>query len=315
MEIKKLLDVDLTLFDGAAAANGGGEGTGAQGDAQASPGTTRRGNTGEVRYGKQDTEVPAAPAAGEKKEGEVITTSNTLEERRKAYQALIDGEYKDFYTEDTQRMIDRRFRETKNLEQQVNRQQPVIDMLLSRYKIGDGDMTKLAQAIESDSAYWSEAAEEAGMSVEQYKRFQQLERQNAALIREKQSQANREAAEKRLQQWYKEGDALKEQFPDFDLAKESQNPRFLSMLRSGVPVEHAYKVIHMDEIVSGAAQTAAQQAEKRVADSVRANGARPDENGTSSQSAFTVKDDPHKWTKKDRAEIARRVARGETIKL
>lgn len=320
MKNKKLLSVDLKLFDGAAAGDGGTSGsTAAQGDTQATPGSTRRGNTGEVKYGKQDSQQTAQQAepsaAGKAQEPEVKTTSNTLEERRKAYQALIDGEYKDFYTEDTQRMIDRRFRETKNLEAQVSKQQPVIDMLMSRYRISDGDISKLAQAIENDDAYWSEGAEEAGMSVEQYKRFQQLERQNAALIRERQSQASREAAEKRLQQWYREGDALKAQFPSFDLAQESKNPQFLSMLKAGVPLEHAYKVMHMDEIVSGAAQNAAQQAEKRVADSVRAKGARPDENGTSSQSAFTIKDDPSKWDKKDRAEIARRVARGEIIKL
>ena len=110
------------------------------------------------------------------------TTSSTLEDKRKAFQALVNGEYKDQYTEETQRIIDRRFRETRNLEQQVARQQPVIDMLMQRYKIADGDMGKLAAAVENDNAYWSEAAEEAGMSVEQYKQFQRLQRENAALL-------------------------------------------------------------------------------------------------------------------------------------
>ena len=87
------------------------------------------------------------------------------------------------------------------------------------------------------------------------------------------------------------------------------------MLKAGVPVQHAYEVIHMDEIKAGVAQSTARQTEKQVVDGIRAKGNRPAENGTSSQSAFTVKDDPHKWTKQDRAEVARRVARGETIKL
>ena len=42
----------------------------------------------------------------------------------------MNGEYKDIYTEETQRIIDRRFRETRNLEQQVGQYQPVIDMLM-----------------------------------------------------------------------------------------------------------------------------------------------------------------------------------------
>ena len=243
------------------------------------------------------------------------TTSSTLEDKRKAFQALVNGEYKDQYTEETQRIIDRRFRETRNLEQQVARQQPVIDMLMQRYKIADGDMGKLAAAVENDNAYWSEAAEEAGMSVEQYKQFQRLQRENAALLQAQRARQNQQAAQQQLQKWYSEGEQVKAMYPDFDLGAEAKNPQFISMLKAGVPVQHAYEVIHMDEIKAGVAQSTARQTEKQVVDGIRAKGARPTENGTSSQSAFTVKDDPSKWTKKDREEVARRVARGETIKL
>ena len=308
----ELLHVDLRMFDGAAAAAGDG-GEAAQGGSQAAPAPTRRGNSGEyanVKFGKQE----APPDAGEEKKG-VETTSNTLEDKRKAFRALVEGEYKDQYTEDTQRIIDRRFRETRNLEQQVARQQPVIDMLMQRYKITDGDLGKLAQAVENDNAYWSEAAEEAGMSVDQYKQFQKLQRENEELRRAKARQQSQEAAQKQLQKWYTEGEAVRDVYPEFDLAQEAKDPQFLSMLKSGVPVKLAYEVKHMDEIKAGVAQNTAKQTEKQVVEGIRAKGSRPAENGTSAQSAFVVKDDPSKWTKKDRAEIARRVARGETIKL
>lgn len=330
-----LLNVSLRLFDGegGAAAPAAGEGApdgGTQGGSQASPAPTRRGKSGDfknVLFGKQGSEPTAAggepsaegqaqpSAAGKGKEGDVVTTSNTLEERRKAFQELVNGEFKDIYTEETQRIIDRRFREARNLEQQAAKQQPVIDMLMQRYKISDGDMSKLAQAVENDDAYWSEAAEEAGMSVEQYKQFQKLQRENAALLRAQRMRQNQQAAQQQLQKWYSEGEQVKAVYPDFDLGAESKNPQFISMLKAGVPVQHAYEVIHMDEIKAGVAQSTARQTEKQVVDGIRAKGNRPAENGTSSQSAFTVKDDPHKWTKQDRAEVARRVARGETIKL
>ena len=87
------------------------------------------------------------------------------------------------------------------------------------------------------------------------------------------------------------------------------------MLRSGVPVRLAYEVKHMDEIKAGVAQNTAKTTEKQVVEGIRAKGARPAENGTSSQSAFVVKDDPSQWTKKDRAEVVKRAARGEKIKL
>ena len=330
MKFSDILHVTLDLFDGAAgaAASGAGEGAGSgtQGETQqTSPAATRRGSSGEysnVKFGKQDQPAAAGgqqanpPDAGEesKKQG-VETTSDTLEDKRKAFRALVDGEYKDQYTEDTQRIIDRRFRETKNLETQLSQQKPILDMLMQRYKIADGDLGKLTQAIENDNAYWSQAAEEAGMSVEQYKQFQKLQRENAQLLQAKRRSQNQQAAEKQLQKWYQEAEAMKADYPDFDLGRESQDPQFLSMLRSGVPVKLAYEVMHMDEIKSTVAQTTAQQTEKQVVEGIRAKGARPAENGTSSQSGFVVKDDPAKWTKKDRAEIVRRVQRGEQIKL
>ena len=330
MKFNDILHVTLDLFDGAAgaAASGAGEGTGSgtQGETQqTSPAATRRGSSGEysnVKFGKQDQPAAAGgqqanpPDAGEesKKQG-VETTSDTLEDKRKAFRALVDGEYKDQYTEDTQRIIDRRFRETKNLETQLSQQKPILDMLMQRYKIGDGDLGKLTQAIENDNAYWSQAAEEAGMSVEQYKQFQKLQRENAQLLQAQRRSQNQQAAEKQLQKWYQEAEAMKADYPGFDLGRESQDPQFLSMLRSGVPVKLAYEVMHMDEIKSTVAQTTAQQTEKQVVEGIRAKGARPAENGTSSQSGFVVKDDPAKWTKKDRAEIVRRVQRGEQIKL
>ncbi len=335
---KYLLDIRLDLFEGGAAAGGAsagaaapGEGgaSGTQGETKASPAATRRGRTGEyqnVIFGKQAK--PAAAGEGGDPEGQqqssdagsdakpgVETTSDTLEARRKAFQDLVHGEYKDIYTEETQRIIDRRFRETRNLEQQVGQYQPVIDMLLQRYQIADGDMGKLSQAIENDDAYWSEAAEEAGMSVEQYKQFQRLQRENRELLRQQRQRQADESVQRQLRQWYGQAEEMRILYPSFDLGAEVKDPQFLSLLKSGVPVRHAYEVIHMDEIKEAAMRAQAKATEKQVVDGIRAKGARPQENGTAAQSAFTVKDDVSKLSKKDRAEIARRVARGESIEF
>lgn len=332
MNKKYLLDIRLDLFDGGAAsgtgaaASGEGGAPSTQGDTKASPAPTRRG-TGEFKnvvFGKQksaeaggEAEGTAATSsdAGKDSKAGVTTTSDTLEARKKAFRDLVSGEYKDIYTEETQRIIDRRFRETKNLEQQVGRYQPVIDMLMQRYKIGDGDVSKLSQAIESDDAYWSEAAEEAGMSVEQYKQFQKLQRENEALLRQQRQRAGDQRAQTQLRQWYSEAEQLKSLYPSFDLDAEVKNPQFLSLLRAHVPVQHAYEVTHMAEIKAGVAAMQAKATEKQVVDGIRAKGARPQENGTASQSAFVVKDDVSKLSKKERAEIARRVARGEHIEF
>ena len=104
-------------------------------------------------------------------------------------------------------------------------------------------------------------------------------------------------------------------YPSFDLNAEVKNPQFLSMLRAGVPVQHAYEVVHMDQIKAGVAAMQAKATEKQVVDGIRAKGARPQENGTTSQGAFIVKDDVSKLSKRDRAEIIRRAARGEHIEF
>ena len=246
MNFKHLLDIRLNLFDGGGAAGGAGAGAaasgdgapGTQGETKASPASTRRGKSGEyqnVIFGKQAKPAEAGEGgdpegqqrssdAGSDNKPDASTTSNTLEAKRRAFQDLVNGEYKDIYTEETQRIIDRRFRETRNLEQQVGQYQPVIDMLMQRYQIGDGDMGKLSQAIENDDAYWSEAAEEAGMSVEQYKQFQKLQRENEALLRQQRQRQNDQRAQQQLQQWYGEAEQVKGLYPSFDLNAEVKNP-------------------------------------------------------------------------------------------
>ena len=105
-------------------------------------------------------------------------------------------------------------------------------------------------------------------------------------------------------------------YPEFDLRREvAENPRFIAMLRAGVPVRDAYEVSHLGDIQARNAAKAAAEMEKRVMDNVRAKGMRPNENGTTSQPGVIVKNDPSKFTKADRAEIARRVRRGERIVL
>lgn len=324
-KLMEVLEANLTIFAGAASGAAGGDGAG---DASGDSGETnnpsvagkKSGDLKNVVYGKQSDAVVTDAAgdgrdgaAGQSKEGDIIVQNNAEAERRNAYNELINGEYKDLYTQDTQNMINKRFKEMKTLQAQVDSYLPVIDTLMQRYKITDGDIGKLQNAIENDTAYLTEAADEAGMTVDQFKAFQKLERENKALMQAQQSQQMQEQVNAQVQQWVKEAEALKQTFPNFDLNKEVQDPNFVAMLKKGVPVEHAFKVIHFDDIIQEAMHTTAVTQEQRIVDNVRARGMRPAENGVSQRSAFTVKDDVSKLTKKDRAEIARRVARGETI--
>lgn len=324
----KIIPAVLRLFDGegGAAAPAAGDQGGTQGETNgAVPGSTRRGKSGEfsnVVFGKQDppqgtvTDAVDPPSdAGKESKADVQVTSNTLEERRKAFRDMIQGEYKDLYTEETQRIIDRRFRDTKQMETRLTAQQPVVDLLLQRYGIEDGDVGKLQKALEDDREFWDAAAEQSGsgMTGEQYQKFMGMKAQNAALLQAQDQRQNMQRAQQQVAQWEQEADALRAKIPSFQLETELQNTEFQSLLRAGVPMEHAYRVVHLDSIVADAVSTASQQTAKAVTANVRARGARPAENGTAAQSAFTVKDDVSKLTRRDRAEIARRVQMGEKI--
>ena len=320
----KLFHMKLDYFDGgeggaSAAPAAAAEGPGEQGEKLLAEAASRnRAKKADpfanVKYGKQPETQQTEPAADTQDAAATAdnsATSSTLEEKRKAYDELINGEYKEFYTRDTQNMINRRFKETKALEKQVAESQPVIDMLMQRY--GVKDTGSLMTAIEGDSAYWQDAADEAGMTVSQYMEFQKLQRENRALLQQQEMAVNQQKADAQLAQWTREAEAIKASYPEFNLEMEAQNPEFIRLLQAGTPMEHAYKVLHLDEILGQERATTAAYTEKQVIDNVKARGHRPQEAGLNSNNAITYKTDVDAMSKADILEIARRVKRGETI--
>lgn len=111
----------------------------------------------------------------------------------------------------------------------------------------------------------------------------------------------------------KQSEALKGVYPNFDLNLELQNGKFVDLIKNNVDVRTAYEVVHKDEIIPAAMKFTADKVKQQISNSIIANGARPTENGINSQSSALVKPDVSMLTKEDRAEIIRRVAKGEKI--
>lgn len=323
MKPLELIHVKLDYFDGegAGAAPAAAEGPGEQGEQLLAEAAARNGRHKKadpfenVVFGKQpepqpdkgsDSQVAADPQG-------VKTSERTLDDKRKAYDELINGEYKEFYTKDTQNLINRRFKETKDLEKQVADAKPVLDMLMQRY--GAKDMASLQTAIEGDSAYWQEAADDAGMSVSQFMEFQKLQRENRALLQQQEAVLNQQRVDQQLALWSREAEALKQLYPNFSLEAEAQNPDFINLLQSGTPMEHAYKVLHLDEILNNERNVTAANTEKQVMDNIRARGQRPQEAGLNSNNAITYKTDVSAMSDKEILEMARRANRGDVIQL
>ena len=335
--INALFKFNLQLFNGGAAGAAGGEGAAAeatQGNENALPkadtnrrsGGSRRGRSGafeNVGFGKQDAAagtVPSSDAGSNQGEGNanksgVSTTSDTLEAKRAAFEKLIGegGEYRDIFTERTQQIINRRFKDGKLQEQTIADQKPIMDILMQRYNIENGDAKALLKAIEEDNTYWESAAEEHGMTVDQFKKMKQMERESAELHAMRQKRAADEHAQQQLANWMRQAEGLKEMYPGFDFRAEIGNRDFQGLLRAGVSVQQAYELIHMDEIKQAAAKSAAQTASAQMQANLKAKQSRPAENGTNSKTAVIVKNDVSKLTRAERAEIARRAQYGEKI--
>ena len=306
----KLLFPILVLFDGGE--GGGGEGAAEGGPQQEVPVYHPRnqktgGELADVVYGKQ---AEGDPDAGDRQ----VVSSDDAADRAARYQDFRT-EFKAELDQDFQRVFNKRFGETRQMQEQLDAVSPIIDLLRDRYGVTDGDMDKLMAAMEEDDGYWQEAADEQGMTVEQFKQFKRYERENAELNQQIRAMQQQDAADNQLRQWWQQGEQLKQQYPSFDLNREAQNPEFLRLLRSGVPVDHAFKLLHMDEIMQGVAADTAKAAERQITANIRARGARPAEAGASGKASFTVKNDVSKLSKKDRAEIARRAMRGEKIEF
>jgi len=302
-----LIPADLTIFDGE-----GGGAAGATGATAPAAGEQSTGDLSKVVYGVQDS-AAEAPQTQDMQSDAGPAQQPSNEDKSKAWQDLIHGDYKDQFDADVQRIVKGRLRDMDNLRQQNAAQQDIIDRLSAKY--GVTDLGQIAQAIDNDTSMWESEADKAGMTTEQYMQFQNLQRQNASLIREEQARVEQAQREQKVAAWMQQAEDVRQQYPGFDLMAELQNERFGAMLNSGVPMADAYRVMHFDEIQHATAASAAHQTEAAVTANVRANGTRPVENGVRQQSSFTVKSDVSKLTRADRAEIAKRVQRGEQIRF
>ena len=296
--------LNLQLFAEGASAGGGDGGT-AEGAGVTAPvaGVQKAGKNplANVKYGIQEESAPVAEV--------------TPPDRNAKFEELIKGEYKDLYDARVQETIQKRLKSSKETVDKYNALAPTLELMASKYGVDASDIEALKKAIEEDDSYYEQEALDKGMTVKQLKDVKRMERENAELKAQMEEAQRQENGKKLYAQWMNQADETKKVYPSFSLEAEMQNPKFVDLLRSNIDVRTAYEVTHKDEIIAGAMQFTAKTVEQKVANKIAANGARPIENGMSSQSPSLVKSDVSQLSKADRAEIIRRVQRGEKIKF
>ena len=270
-----LYSVQLFAEDGAA-------GTGGQETA-----AFARPQTGDARTPAATDRSDGTPDAGEHRDAAA--------DRAARFEALIKGEYKDLYDQRVQDTIQKRLKGSAGIVQKYRELSPTLELLGQRYGVDASDPEALRRAIEAEKAPDSGSEETKAPG-------------QAESLRQ-------ERARRQLSDWLRQAEVTKTRYPSFDLQQEARDPRFRSLLRSGVPLQTAFEVLHQQEILPAAMAYSARRAEERMADSVIAGQLRPAEGAMGGQSPVLSKRDVSRLTRAERDEIDRRVARGEKIRF
>ena len=237
------------------------------------------------------------------------------------WDTLIKGKYKDQFGKAVADAVNKRFKNQKDLQGQIDAIDPIIRAVAERYEVkadanGRIPIEALSDKVLNDNALYEKEAFERGMSVEDLKQIKTLERENAQLKRATQMSAEQREWEELVAQ----GENVKQMYPSFDMDVEMQNPQFGRLLATlkgsgfGDPVRLAYETVHRDEIMGGAMEYAVKQTEQKIANSIQSGMSRPQENGTAKVAAGAPTAlDPSRLSKAQIDDIKQRAARGERI--
>lgn len=309
---ENILNLNIQLFaDGASASSasadsgtsGAEETSGVTGGASL-PSRKNANPLANVVYGKQAEGVQTATVQ-EKTESEI--------DRNAEFEKIIKGDYKDLYDKRVQDTIQKRLKATKETVDKYNSLVPALETLSRKYGVDATDVNALSKAIEEDNSYYEQEAVEKGISVEQLKEIKRLEKENSQFKAERAAAEKQAEIDRDIAQWMQDAEVASKTFPGLDLGVELQNEQFVGLLKMGVDMETAYFAIHHKELVPQAMQYTAKEVENKLAKKIIAGGQMPTQNGTANTASSVVKSDVSQLTKADRAEINRRVARGEKI--
>ncbi len=209
-------------------------------------------------------------------------------DRNARFQQLIQGEFKDLYDARVQDIVQKRLKSQNKTLEQYRTLEPTLDLLAKKYGVAPRDMEALSKAVAAD--------DRPQPSPSQAVENPQLR------------------AQRQHDLWLRQAEQAKQLFPNLELRQEAQDPRFRELLGKGLHVEEAYLLRHRDEIIPAAMHYSAKAMERKLANRIAANGARPPESGMGAGAAV-VKNDVSHMTRAQRRDMIRRVQQGEIIRL
>lgn len=206
------------------------------------------------------------------------------------------------YQEKMQKMVQSRVKNVQQAQQDLSTLLPALQVMANTYGLDPErlDYAALAQAIRADDRLYHQQGQRLGVSGELARRLDRME------------QTQREQSLKtHFEKLRQQSEHLKAQVPDFDLAREMENPSFLRLTAPnvGLSVEDAYFALHRRQLQD---QTALQ-----ISNAIRSGAMRPEENGMASHGPAVTSFDYRNASREQRAALKQAIraagARGEKI--
>ena len=312
--MKKRFKLNLRLFDegtGASAAPTVGQ---ASGETVNSDAGNMNGETKTVVYGIQDD-------AGTVDQSQPATENTTPDpEARKAeFEKLISGDYKDLFSERTQDIINKRFKDVKATQKQLDEAKKVLDLIGTRYNIIDGDISKISKAVQEDASLFEIEAMKQGLTVEQLMYQKNIERENQQLKQTQQETAQKQEFAEKIQNWDAQQAQIQKMYPGINWRTEADHPEtgqaFWSILNATGNLKYAFDAIHHDQMITSGMYVAAEKSREATVKTIQSRNSRPSENGTSSQPGVIVKSDVNSMSYADIKAAAEEAKKGKTIRF
>lgn len=224
------------------------------------------------------------------------------------------------YNKQMQSVIQSRVRNSKAAQEAMDTMGPALEMLLKKHGLDPQkpDYKALSQKIMDDDSLYEDKAYELNVPKDVAKTLVKQEMDLQRYQRQEQISMQQRQNVEHFQRLEQQAEALKAQYPGFDLRAELQNPVFARMTdpKIGLSVEDAYYAVHRKDIQQAQAQVIAEQTAKQMSNAVRSNARRPDESG-GAQAPSVTHFDYKKATKEERkalkASIYAAAAKGQKI--
>lgn len=239
----------------------------------------------------------AAPAAKEQPTEQAAAAENPP--------APANESWDDFFArpenkEKMETMMKERVKKYSEAADRYDKSKNFVGLMAKKYNMDPEniDYEKLTEAAFNDDSNFEEQALLEGKPVEEVKQRASND------LRQQMAQAH-------VQKITRQAEELKSLYPDFDLAKELENPQFKRLIHPGVglSVRQAYEVINSEAVQARQAQAIAQQTMQKASNAVMSGSFRPTENGTGAKAASVATVNPRKMTQREREDFKRMIER------